>query len=130
MDKRENMISFRLNDEEFARVDLVIKRVLSRNRYIKKADVYRELFGLVDTGAISIEEKDYLKGERLNLPGSNESPTIPLAFSDNSSPNLFHSIGNDKPANTKSRAIQKDIQSVKEESKRRIRQMKEKGTKK
>jgi hypothetical protein len=50
---------------------------------------------------------------------------------DPQSPSLFvHSAGSEKPANTRSRAIQKDIQSVKDESERRIRQMKEKGTEK
>jgi hypothetical protein len=50
---------------------------------------------------------------------------------DPQSPSLFvHSSGSDKPANTKSRAIQKDIEDVQKEAKRRIRELKEKEKKK
>jgi hypothetical protein len=64
MGKRDNMISFRLNDDELVRVDSVIGLVLRRNPHLKKANVYRELIGVIETGMITKDERAYLRGEK------------------------------------------------------------------
>lgn len=63
MSKRDNMISFRVSDDELIRLETVTANALKRNPHLKKAFVYRELFGVIDTGMITAQERAYLKGE-------------------------------------------------------------------
>ena len=69
MSKRDNMISFRLTDEELVRVDRVVSVVIKRNPHLRKANVMREMLGVIDTGIITSEERAYLKNAPLQEGG-------------------------------------------------------------
>jgi len=52
-DKRVKMLSFRVSEEELARVKAVAAEVKKKNRYVQESDVLRELLGLENTGIIT-----------------------------------------------------------------------------
>lgn len=61
--KRDRMVSLRLTEEEFERIEGLIQKIQARQRYVKKADILRELLGVVDTGLISVEERQAIARE-------------------------------------------------------------------
>ncbi|MGH9827271.1 MAG: hypothetical protein ACREDR_28920 [Blastocatellia bacterium] len=67
-EKRDQMISIRLTASESARLDAVIELVLKRGAYIKKADVLREILGVVDTGLITTSDRHLLLSPRKRRP--------------------------------------------------------------
>lgn len=69
--KRDKMVSVRLNDEELERLESVVNTVLGRERYAKKADVLRELLGVMDTGMVLLTDR-----ERLSTGGLSPSVVV------------------------------------------------------
>jgi hypothetical protein len=53
--KRQKMISVRASEEEIARVKTLAHELIKTNKYLKEADVLRELLSLIDTGLITKE---------------------------------------------------------------------------
>jgi hypothetical protein len=53
--KRNKMLSVRASDEEIERVKKLAAELIRTHRYLKEADVIRELIGLEDTGLITPE---------------------------------------------------------------------------
>lgn len=58
--KRTRMLSFRVSDEELARVKGVAAKVKEKHRFVEEADVLRELLGLEDNGLITKELRKQL----------------------------------------------------------------------
>ena len=83
MGQRSVMISFRLSEEESRRVDKIIDDCIARNPHLKRANVYRELIGVIDTDLLTENDRRYLRGEMRpftqvsagRLPNANTSPT-------------------------------------------------------
>lgn len=70
------MISFRLTDEELVRVDRVVASAIKRNPHLKKANIMREMIGVIDTGIITKEEREYLKDAPIQDP--QEALQVPI----------------------------------------------------
>lgn len=54
------MLSVRASEEEVARVKKFAAELIKKNRYLKEADILRELIGLEDTGIITQEMRKRL----------------------------------------------------------------------
>lgn len=59
--KRNKMLSVRASEEEIARVKRFAAELIKKNRYLKEADILRELIGLEDTGLITPEMRRRLR---------------------------------------------------------------------
>lgn len=58
--KRTKMISVRASEEEIVKVKALVRKLKTAHRYLKEADVLRELIGLENTGLITSEMRSQL----------------------------------------------------------------------
>ena len=72
------MLSVRVSEEELERVKALADKLIRKHRYLKEADVIRELIGLENTGLITKEMRDYLSlSTEPLIPLEFENPVIP-----------------------------------------------------
>jgi hypothetical protein len=60
--KRLKMLSVRASEEEIGRVKELAAELMAKHRYLKEADVIRELIGFENTGLITPEMRQRLSG--------------------------------------------------------------------
>jgi predicted DNA-binding protein len=82
--KRNKMLSVRASDEEIERVKMLATELIRTHRYLKEADVIRELIGLEDTGLITPEMRRRLLSQP--PPANIAAPATPFTSPDPNTP--------------------------------------------
>lgn len=70
------MLSVRVSDDEIDRIKKLSLDLIQKHKYLKEADVLRELIGLEDTGLITSQMRRTLLPENKSQPGD-ELEVIP-----------------------------------------------------